>query len=278
MLLWKHGDFYLHVTVYTAKKEKHVPEKSIGIDLGIKHQLTLSAGIVVDYSIKVPVTIRTLYQNLSRKTKGSKNYSKILIKLQKRFAVWTNRKQDVINKIVHILTTRYKYVCYQRDPVRNWQRIWGTRVLDTNIGGLLTKLDKHSVTPCPINQWIATTKRCHKCQYILEAPVGLAERVFSCPNCFFVADRDWNASCCIEDLGLELNNPKYFFIYRGTERIATPVETSASTRNKDLDDDLVATLNRIPFVRARALDEAGSLNPKPCTSQSHKEAQGFSLG
>ena len=70
----------------------------------------------------------------------------------------------------------------------------------------------------------------------------------------------------IEDLGLELNNSKYFFIYRGTERIATPVEASASTRNKDLDDDLVAIFNLILFVRANALDEVGSLNSESCAS------------
>ena len=72
VLLWKHGDFYLHVAVYTAKKENYVPEKSIGIDLGIMHQLTLSAGIVVDYTIKMPANLRRLYQNLSRKVPGSK--------------------------------------------------------------------------------------------------------------------------------------------------------------------------------------------------------------
>ena len=63
---------------------------------------------------------------------------------------------------------------------------------------------------------------------------------------------------------------------RGTERIATPVETSTATRYQDLDDHLVATLNHIPFVRARALNEAGSLKLKPW--ESTKEAQGFRLG
>ena len=280
VLLWKQGDFYLHITIYTAKQEKHVPEKSIGLDLGIKHQLTLSAGIVVDYAIKMPKNLRRLYQILARKAKGSKNSLKVRTKIQKRFAIWTNRKHDVSHKITHVIISRYKYVCYQKDPVRNWQRIWGTRILDTNIGGLLTELEKKSVTPCPVGQWVATTKRCHKCHYILEAPVPLSERVFRCPKCSYIADRDGNASASIEDLGLELNQHQYYYLLSqsGAERITIPVETSAATRNKVLNDDLVATLNRIPFVRARALNEAGSLNSKSCTSQSHKEAQGFSLG
>ena len=94
VLLWKQGDFYLHVTVYTAKQENHVPEKSIGLDLGIKHQLTLSAGIVVDYAIEMPKNLRRFYQILARKAKGSKNSLKIRTKIQKRFATWTNRKHD----------------------------------------------------------------------------------------------------------------------------------------------------------------------------------------
>ena len=278
VLLWKHGDFYLHVTVYTAKKEKHVPEKSIGIDLGIKHQLTLSASIVVDYSIKMPANLRKLYRSLSRKVQGSKNSLKIRTKIQKQFAVWTNRKHDVSHKITHVITTRYKYPCYQKDPVKNWQRIWGTRILDTNIGGLLMELENKSVTSCPVGQWIATTKHCHNCHYILEAPVPLSELVFRCPNCLYVADRDGNASDSIEDLGLELNHHQYYYVFSqsGTERIAVPVETSAATRNKELQDDLVATLNRIPFVRARALKEAGSLKLKSWEPKT--EAQGFSLG
>ena len=278
VLLWKQGDFYLHVTVYTAKQEKHVPEKSIGLDLGIKHQLTLSAGIVVDYAIKMPKNLRRLYRILARKAKGSKNSLKVRTKIQKRFTTWTNRKHDVSHKITHVLTSRYKYVCYQKDPVRNWQHIWGTRILDTNIGGLLTELEKKSVTPCPVGQWVATTKRCHKCHYILEAPVPLSERIFRCPKCSYSADRDGNASASIEDLGLELNQHQHYYMFSqsGAERITIPVEASTATRNKALQDDLVATLSRIPFVRARALDEAGSLRLK--SWKSHKEAQSFSLG
>ena len=278
VLLWKHGDFYLHVTVYTAKKEKNVPERSIGIDIGIKHQLTLSAGVIIDYTIKMPVNLRKLYQSLARKVKGSNNYLKTVTSIQKQFAIWTNRKHDVSHKLTHIITTRYKYVCYQKDPIKNWQRIWGKRVLDTNIGGLLTELENKSVTPCPVNQWIATTKRCHRCKYILETAVPLSERVFHCPNCSYVADRDGNASDSIEDVGLELNHHQYYYILSqsGTEHIAVPVETSTATRNKELYDDLVATLNRIPFVRASALDEADSLNLKSWKLKT--EAKGYSLG
>ena len=60
------------------------------------------------------------------------------------------------------------------------------------------------------------------------------------------------------------------------ERLAVPVETSTATRNKELHDDLVAALNRIPFVRASTLNEASNLKLKSWKQKT--EAQGFSLG
>jgi transposase len=80
------------VTTYSAKKDRyiHVPKKSISINFGINHQLTLSAGIVVDYAVKIPTDLRRLYKNLAGKMRGSNNYRKTLTKIQKQFALWTS--------------------------------------------------------------------------------------------------------------------------------------------------------------------------------------------
>ena len=81
MPLWKHGNFYLHVTVYIAKKKKYIPEKSTGIVFGIKHQLTFSTGKAINYTIKMPANLRRLYQSLAWKVPGSKNYVKNMTKI-----------------------------------------------------------------------------------------------------------------------------------------------------------------------------------------------------
>ena len=63
LLVRKHGDCYLHVTTFQTKtvpinehERQEQSEKSIGIDFGIKNQLTLSNGIRINY--EVPVTER----------------------------------------------------------------------------------------------------------------------------------------------------------------------------------------------------------------------------
>ncbi len=72
------------------------------------------------------------------------------------------------NKITHILTTSYQLICYQEDPIKNWQRLWGSKILNTNLGALLRTLEKKALTPCPVGQWTATTKCCHNCGTILK--------------------------------------------------------------------------------------------------------------
>jgi transposase len=255
-LLWKNGDFYLHVTTYIENKPQQVPRKAIGIDFGIKQQLTLSTGIHIKYSITIPPKIQSLARKLAKKQNGSQNYIKTKLKLQKEYELWTNRKKDVIRKLAALLTNHYQFICFQEDPIANWQRVWGRCILNTNIGALLTHFAQKSVTPCVVNQWVATTKRCSHCKYILEEQLELSERTFSCPNCSFTTDRDWNASKCIEELGLDLNHYSHLINELGAERIeVTPWETSTATR---MTADFIAKLNQIPFIRASAVNEEGS--------------------
>lgn len=252
-LIWRHDDFFLHITTYVEKKTRIVPNNSLGIDFGLKHQLTLSNGVSVNYNIPIPPKLRAQYKKLSKKRYGSKNYVKEQLKLQKAFSAWNNRKKDVINKITHVLTTSYQVICYQEDPIKNWQRLWGSKLLNTTIGALLKALEKKALTPCPVNQWTATTKRCHQCGTIRKEPLELSERTFNCPNCALTIDRDYNAAKGIEKIGLIENNHSHLINELGAERIeVTPRETSPPTWTNA---GLVNRLNQIPFVRASAVGE-----------------------
>jgi len=58
-LLHQHGDYYVAITTYTSREHRPammVPPKSIGIDFGVKNQLSLSNGVRIRY--KIPVTLR----------------------------------------------------------------------------------------------------------------------------------------------------------------------------------------------------------------------------
>ncbi|MEM3262198.1 MAG: hypothetical protein QXT35_05070 [Conexivisphaerales archaeon] len=52
----------MHVVAYLPKEEKVHNGRAIGIDLGIKNQITFSNGIKVQYFIPVSERIKKLYK------------------------------------------------------------------------------------------------------------------------------------------------------------------------------------------------------------------------
>ena len=249
-LLYRTGDFYVHVTAYLPQshsRKRQVPSASTGIDEGIAQQLTLSNGVQITYDIPIPVSLKCLYQTLSKKQYGSKNYVKTLCHLHRTFAHWTSQKKDVINKLVSILASHYQIICFQDDPLKNWQRLWGTRMLNTALGALFTSLAERAVTPIAVAQWTATTKRCPQCGFVLPHSVPLSQRTFVCPDCHFVLPRDWNAARCIEQLGLHALAPhNYQFVPTGRREV-TPSEMASSTQK------LVNLIRQISFVSVQDL-------------------------
>ncbi|MFX0062559.1 MAG: RNA-guided endonuclease InsQ/TnpB family protein [Candidatus Hermodarchaeota archaeon] len=250
-LIQRHGDFYVHVTTYLPRSSARpslVPPKSTGIDGGIAHQLPLANGVQITYTIPIPARIKRLYRTLSRKRYGSKNYVKTLQQLRRAFAHWTHQKQDVSNKLVSILTSQYQSICFQDDPLKNWQRLWGTRLLNTALGACFTALEDRAVTPIVVGPWTATTRRCSQCGFVLPQSVPLTQRIFVCPECHFVLSRDWNAARCIEQVGLLTLRPRNDSHLVPTERReVTPSEMVSST------SPLVDLVRQIPFVSVQDL-------------------------
>jgi putative transposase len=252
-LQYLNGNFYLLVTCYlpkTADRRRIIPKRSVGIDGGIAHQLTLSNGIQIQYGIPISKKLRKLYRRLARCTYGSKNYVKCLRRLRQYFIKWTNQKQDTINQIVHLLTQHYQLIAFQKDPLKAWQRIWGRRTLNTALGKLFTTLEKRAVIPIPINQWEPTTKRCSECQMNLPKALPLNQRVFICPNpkCGVRMGRDLNGSTTMEKLGTGEFEPINSEIPLPVERWE-PMPPEANTSIRELQN----RFHRLPYVSAQVL-------------------------
>jgi putative transposase len=243
-LIQRHGDYFVAITTYQAKIKTTPPVKTVGIDFGIKTQLTLSDGIAIQYSIPISNKLRKLHQKLSRCQFRSQNWYKTKRKLEKAYAKVTNIKKDVKNKLIHYLHTRYGVVCYQDENVKAWQRLWGRKILSTAIGGIIRTLEAKVHTPIQVDRWFPSTKTCSRCGNTRD--IGLDERVYVCPVCGLVMDRDHNSSVNIEHEGLTQLVPT-------GRRDVKPVETESSTVAS------LEYLNSIPYVTARSVGEAGSL-------------------
>ncbi len=142
-----------------------------------------------------------------------------------------------------ILASHYQIICFQDDPLKNWQRIWGTRLLNTALGVSFTSLEERAVTPLAVDQWTATTKRCSRRGVVLPHSIPVSQRTFVCPECPLVLSRDWNVARCIEQLGLRsLESSNYYQSVPTGHREVTSSEMESTTQN------LVNLIRQISFV------------------------------
>jgi putative transposase len=185
-----------------------------------------------------------LHQKLSHCQFRSQNWYKTLRKLEKAYAKVSNIKKDIKHKLVHYLHINYGVVCYQDENIKAWQRLWGRKMLSTGIGGIIRTLETKVHTPIQVDKWFPSTKTCSRCGNIRD--IGLDERIYVCPVCGLVMDRDHNSSVNIEHEGLQQIVPT-------GRRDVKPVETESSTLAS------LEYLNGIPYVCASSVGEAGSL-------------------
>ncbi len=205
-LIKKPDGCYIHLTCYIDKQnEKQKQEKinkPIGIDFGIKHQLTLSNGIKINYSVEETKRLKKLQKKLSRQQKGSRNYQKTKQKIQKQHQKIYNRRKDIKNKILSLLK-RYEYVLIQEEQIKNWHSgLFGKQIQNTGIGGIISMLKQNIETLIPVNKYEATTKMCSRCGNRKE-DITLSDRTYKCNNCGLVIDRDLNSAINILKIGLQ---------------------------------------------------------------------------
>jgi len=95
--------YYIAITTYKNKekiKKKELLDEKIGIDFGVKNNLTLSNGKKINVSVEESERLKKLQKKLSRQEKSSNNRKKTVNLLRKEYQTIKNKKQDAANKIV----------------------------------------------------------------------------------------------------------------------------------------------------------------------------------
>ena len=145
-------------------------------------------------------------KKLSRMTKGSSNYRKQLLKIQKTGAKIRNQRKDFINKEALRLSEEYDAVAVEDLDLRNLSKSLrlGKNLHDNGFGQFRNRLenklrDKGSVL-VKIDRFYPSTKTCHCCGYYNEE-IRLGITKWICPGCGTELDRDENAAINIRDEG-----------------------------------------------------------------------------
>lgn len=194
-LIKKPSGFYIHLTVYTKKQPLPTTEKEvIGLDMGIKDQLTFSNGVKVNFYLEESEQLRGLMRKLSRQVKGSNQYKQTLNRIKRIYEHYNNKKNDVVNKLNSVLKTNY-IICFQDELLSQWRRkkskrrfSFGRKVQHGILGRVKDKLKKNS-TNVMLESSVPTTQTCPVCGCLTKH--SLNKRKYHCDHCGFEnADRD----------------------------------------------------------------------------------------
>jgi transposase len=135
------------------------------------------------------------------KSNCTNNKLKDQLKRKTEYEKLNNKKKDIRNKLVSVITKNYKYVCFQDESIHAWSMSnHGKKIQHSGIGGILSDLKHKSVTPIEVNKFFPSTQLCPICgnKHKLE----LSERTYLC-DCGFTMDRDVKAAICIKEEALK---------------------------------------------------------------------------
>ena len=139
----------------------------------------------------------------------SNNFMKQLHKVNKQSMHIANQRRDYLQKLSTEIANRYDAVCVEDLNMRAQSNKGfgnGKATMDNGYGMFLNmlsyKLKEREKHLAVVDKWYPSSQLCHCCGH--RQPMPLKIRVYQCPECGMVFDRDWNAAINIKMEGLRL--------------------------------------------------------------------------
>ena len=146
---------------------------------------------------------------LSRMVKGSHNYEKQRIKVARIYEKIANLRLNFLHKLSAALTNQYDIICVEDLNLAGLKRSLklGKSTSDNGFGIfrqlLAYKLFERGKLLIKIDKYFPSSKTCHNCGTI-NTNLKLSDRIWICPECSSLIERDYNAALNIRDAGLAL--------------------------------------------------------------------------
>lgn len=206
------GSYFLSVLIDRPNEKRPIPDKCVGVDLGIKDFVVTSDGDVFEnqhFRKKETDRIKRLQRQLSRKQKGSKNRERARIRLAKKHRKIDNRKQNYLHQVSNRLINENQVVCMEDLNVKGMMRrhTLAESIQEVNLGEFRRiveyKAEWYGRKLSFVDRFYPSSKTCHCCGFVRK-DLKLSERSWVCPQCGASVDRDLNAAMNILDEGLRI--------------------------------------------------------------------------
>ena len=222
---YKAGKYYVSVLVEEQECGKPLLNNfGIGIDLGIKDFAICSNGNTykninkTNQVKKLQKKLKREQRSLSRKYEDYKklnknerevatrqNIQKQKLKVQRLHHRLDNMRTDYINKVIsELVKTKPMWITIEDLNVKGMMKnrrlskaIAQQKFFEFRIK-LQNKCNKLGVELRVVNRFYPSSKTCHNCGCI-KSDLKLSDRIYICPECGYVEDRDLNASLNLRD-------------------------------------------------------------------------------
>ena len=208
------GKYYVSLCVEKEEilPEKVIPNKIVGIDLGVKDLLITSDGEIKEnkkYIEKYEKKLKGLNRWLSRAKVGSKNRYKIKLKLQTVYKKLKNARKYLLNKISKEIVEENDIIVTEKLKIQEMvqNKNLSKKIYDASWYELIRQLGYKSKWKnkefYQIDTYYASRQICSRCGYKNSEVKNLNIRKWECSECRNINDRDLNASINIMFEGLK---------------------------------------------------------------------------
>ena len=179
-----------------------VTDNKVGIDVGIKDLFVTSDGFKSGnprYTAEYATKLAKYQRRLAKKKLGSKNRLKAKRKVARIHAKIADCRSDNLHKLSRKLINENQVVCAENLAVKNMIKnpTLAKHIADASWGEftrqLAYKANWAGRTYVEIGRFFPSTKQCSGCGFVVNR-LPLAVRVWECPECKAIHDRDVNAA------------------------------------------------------------------------------------
>ncbi|MFG2795099.1 RNA-guided endonuclease InsQ/TnpB family protein, partial [Streptomyces sp. NPDC048419] len=173
----------------------------VGIDLGLTHYAVLSDGKVIDnprFLHRAEGRLKKAQQNLSRKTRGSKNRAKARLKVARAHARVVDARKDWCHQTASRLIRDNQAVYLEDLAVCGLARTRMAKSVHDAAWGMFRrvlgeKAARYGRHVGVVSRWLPSSQTCSVC-WVVDGKKPLHVRTWRCEGCGTEHDRDLNAS------------------------------------------------------------------------------------